>query len=336
MVKDFLDSLVSARTKKSYKHGLEVFKEFYRKPAQTLLQENDPGKVVEKFFVWCKKRYLQNSCRAVVNPIIQYCKYNGVEPKIRRSLQIYRTVPTTRDHILVVDEARRMFRIADLEDKVMVKIWLLGLRIEDACRFEWKTMGIYQILDEPKEVLIHTLKEGVNADCFIDRELQELLTKCIPTLNKNNPFLFQSARLVHLSEKQLRRRLQKLQKKAMVEAHGTFAWHIGRKLFLRTAAENGVNSWCASMMVGKAVESSIATYIQGAKLREEAKKVLNALRMEPIQFANTSATATLDLMMKVLRRLIGREMKESGMEDGTLSMILIKPDEEVLKEYLES
>jgi hypothetical protein len=29
-------------------------------------------------------------------------------------------------------------------------------------------------------------------------------------------------------------------------------------------------------------------------------------------------------------------MKDSGMDDGTLSMILIKPDEEVLKEYLES
>jgi len=100
--------------------------------------------------------------------------------------------------------------------------------------------------------------------------------------------------------------------------------------------ENGVNSWSASMMVGKAVESNIATYIRGAKLREEAKKVLNVLRMEPAQFANTSSAATLDLIMKVLRRLIGREMKESGIDDGTLSMILIKPDEEVLKEYLQS
>lgn len=127
-----------------------------------------------------------------------------------------------------------------------------------------------------------------------------------------------------------------MKNKAMIEAHGTFAWHIGRKLFLRTCAENGVNSWCASMMVGKTVESSIATYIQGAKLREEAKKVLNVLRMEPVQFANTTSAATLDLIMKVLRRLIGREMKEGGMDDGTLNMILIKPDEEVLKEYLES
>jgi integrase len=336
MTKDFLDSLVSPKTKKSYKHGLKVFEEFYRKPAQALLKEKDPGKIIEKFSVWCLKRYVQNSRRAVVNPIIQYCKYNDIEPKIRKSLRIYRTTTTTRDHILTVDEVRRMYKIGDLEDKVMVKAWLMGLRIEDACRLEWKKMDVYQILDEPKEVLVNTMKEGVAADCFIDRELQELLTKYILTLNKNHPFLFQTARLGHLSEKQLLRRLQRLQKKAMIEAHGTFGWHIARKLFLRTCAENGVNSWSASMMVGKTVPSSIATYIQGANLREEAKKVLNVLRMEPVQIANTSAAATLDLIMKVLRRIIGREMKESGMDDGTLNMILIKPDEEVLKEYLES
>jgi len=336
MTKDFLDSLVSPKTRKSYRHGLKVFEEFYRKPLQMLLKEKNSGKTIEKFYVWCNKRYMPNSCRAVVNPIIQYCKYNDVEPKIRKSLHIYHTMVSTRDHILTVDEARRMYKIGSLQEKVMVKIWLLGLRIEDVCKLEWKKMDVFQILEEPKEVLVSTLKEGVAADCFLDKELQELLTRYIPTLDKSNPFLFQTARLGHLSEKQLRRRLQRLQKRAMIEPQGTFGWHIARKLFLRTCAENGVNSWAASMMVGKTVASSIATYIQGAKLREEAKKVLNVLRMEPVQFANTSAAATLDLIMKVLRRLIGREMKESGMDDGTLNMILIKPDEEVLKEYLES
>jgi integrase len=158
MVKGFLDSLASPKTRKSYAHGLKVFEEFYGKPAKALLKVKDPGKVIEKFYVWCLKRYLQNSCRAVVNPIIQYCKYNGVEPKIRKSLRIYRTVTTTRDHILTVDEAREMYEVGSLEEKVMVKIWLLGLRIEDACRLEWKKFDIYQILDEPKEVLIDIRK----------------------------------------------------------------------------------------------------------------------------------------------------------------------------------
>ncbi len=47
MTKDFLDSLVSAKTKKSYRHGLKVFEEFYRKPLQMLLEEKDSGRIIE-------------------------------------------------------------------------------------------------------------------------------------------------------------------------------------------------------------------------------------------------------------------------------------------------
>ena len=336
MVKDFLESLASPKTRKSYAHGLKVFEEFYGKPAKALLKVKDSGKVIEKFYVWCLKRYLQNSCRAVVNPIIQYCKYNGVEPKIRKSLRIYRTVATTRDHILTVDETREMYKVGSLEEKVMVKIWLLGLRIEDACRLEWKKFGVYQILDEPKEVLIDTKKENIVADVFIDKELEQLLVKYIPTLDKNNPYLFQSARHGHLSEKQLLRNLQTLRKRAGIEATGIFGWHIGRKLFLRTCAENGVNTWSANMMVGKAVDISIATYIRGANLRREARKVLNVLYMEPLHIAGTPVAAALDLVMKVMRKMIEREMQASGVYNSTLGFLVEKSDEEVLREYVES
>lgn len=336
MVKDFLDSLASPKTRKSYAHGLKVFEEFYGKPAKALLKAKDPGKVIEKFYVWCLGRYMQNSCRAVVNPIIQYCKYNGVEPKIRKSLRIYHTVPTTRDHILTVDETREMYKVGSLEEKVMVKIWLLGLRIEDACMLEWKKFDIYQVLDEPKEVLIHTKKENVVADVFIDKELQQLLVKYIPTLDKDNPYLFQSARRGHLTEKQLLRNLQNLRKRAGVEATGIFGWHIGRKLFLRICAENGVNTWSANMMVGKAVDSSIATYIRGANLRREARKVLNVLCMEPLHIAGTPVATALDLVMKVMRKMIEREMQASGVYNSTLGFLVEKSDEEVLREYVES
>jgi integrase len=336
MVKDFLDSLASPKTRKSYAHGLKVFEEFYGKPAKALLKAKDPGKVIEKFYVWCLGRYMQNSCRAVVNPIIQYCKYNGVEPKIRKSLRIYHTVPTTRDHILTVDETREMYKVGSLEEKVMVKIWLLGLRIEDACMLEWKKFDIYQVLDEPKEVLIHTKKENVVADVFIDKELQQLLVKYIPTLDKDNPYLFQSARRGHLTEKQLLRNLQNLRKRAGVEATGIFGWHIGRKLFLRICAENGINTWSANMMVGKAVDSSIATYIRGANLRREARKVLNVLCMEPLHIAGTPVATALDLVMKVMRKMIEREMQASGVYNSTLGFLVEKSDEEVLREYVES
>jgi hypothetical protein len=54
---------------------------------------------------WAMSKELQNGCRAIVNPTIQYCKYNDVEPNIRKSLQIYRIVPTTRGCMLSVAHA---------------------------------------------------------------------------------------------------------------------------------------------------------------------------------------------------------------------------------------
>jgi hypothetical protein len=73
-----------------------------------------------------------------------------------------------------------------------------------------------------------------------------------------------------------------------------------------------------------------------ANLRREAKKVLNVLRMEPVQMANTSVAAVLDLVMKVMRKMIEREMQVSGVDDSTIGFLVQKTDEEVLREYVES
>jgi hypothetical protein len=90
------------------------------------------------------------------------------------------------------------------------------------------------------------------------------------------------------------------------------------------------------MMVGKAVDSSIATYIRGANLRREAKKVLNVLRMEPEQIASTSVAVALDLVMKVMRKMIERKMQASGAYNSTLGFLVEKSDQEVLREYIGS
>lgn len=102
------------------------------------MKEKEIGKRIELFYAWCRERYTQNSCRALVNPIIQYCKYNGLGPKIRESYHMYHTTPTVRDHILTVDQAREIWKISSLEDKVLVKTGLLGLRISDVCVLEAK------------------------------------------------------------------------------------------------------------------------------------------------------------------------------------------------------
>jgi len=99
MVKEFLESLVSDATRKSYKKGLEKFEIFYGKSSKALLKDKEATKTIERFYVSLRKKYTQNSCRALVNPIIQYVKYNGIQLNIRKSLGIYRSTITTRGRI---------------------------------------------------------------------------------------------------------------------------------------------------------------------------------------------------------------------------------------------
>lgn len=279
-MEDWLETIPSPQTRKTYRSGIKKFEQYYDKPIETLIGSNDAGKTVEKFYVWLKQNHPQNTCRNITNCPIQFLKYFNTPVNYRKNLGIYNTTLTTRDHKLTVDEAREMWKIAGLDEKVMIKTWLLGLRIGDACRFVWSQFN-FKLSEEPQEILVFTKKESIVAHVFIDAEFQKLLEKYIPTLDKSNKFLFQSEKGGNVKEKQLLRRLQSLQKKAGIDARGkVFGWHIGRKLFLRTCAELGITSWNAQMMCGKAVDKSIATYINGVQLKNDAIKVYNVLKME--------------------------------------------------------
>ena len=151
--------------------------------------------------------------------------------------------------------------------------------------------------EEPQEVPVNTHKEGITAHCFIDVEFQKLLEKYVPNLDRSNKYLFQAQTGGNVKEKQMLRRLQNLQKKAGIKAKGVFGWHIGRKLFLRVAAENGVTSWNAQMMCGKAVDKSISTYINGVALKNDATKILNVLRMETNGNGNSKVSKLEELVL---------------------------------------
>jgi integrase len=347
-VKDWLEGIPSKNTRKSYRNGTRKFEEYYGKGIETLIGSEDAGKVVEKFFVWLKEKgYTQNSARNLVNPPIQFLKFFNTPVKYRKSLGMYKTVPTTRDHLLNAEEAREMYKVADLSEKVMVKTWLLGLRISDASRLEWKQFEVTNPSNEPIEIEVYTRKEDVVAHIFLDSEFQELLTKHIGNLDKNNIYLFQSEKGDRVSEKQLLRRLQSLQKRAHVKAKGRFGWHIGRKLFLRTCAELGVNQWNAKLMCGKAVSKDIMTYINGVSLKTDAKRVARVLRMEEIRTEGIStveetAKIVTEVLSEMVKPIVGRVLLERSMSqnsEGTVGL-LEKPDlstkspKEILELYL--
>lgn len=219
--------------------------------------------------------------------------------------------------MLQVDEARAVYNVGSLEEKVLVKTWILGLRIGDACRLEWKQFDVTPT-ENLVEILVHTRKEGIVAHVFLDTEFQRLLEKHIPNLDQKNLYLFQSERGEHLSEKQLLRKLQGLKKRAQVKAKGRFGWHIARKLFLRVCAENGVISWNAKLLIGKSVDKSIATYIDGVSLRRGAEKVSRVLHMESLKSNHRVPTLeeAMDLVLRTLRKMCMRELESEGYKEG--------------------
>jgi hypothetical protein len=175
-------------------NGLRRFEEFYKKPIETLLELDDTelGHIIEKFYSYLKQNHPQNTCRNLVNCPIQYLKYFGKNPKYKKSLGIYTTTLTTRDHLLTVDEVREMWKVASLEEKVMLKTWMLGLRIGDASKIEWQRLN-FKPSEEPQELILNTHKEGITAHAFVDSEFQKAQVANAPALTVLPPAICISA-----------------------------------------------------------------------------------------------------------------------------------------------
>lgn len=102
---------------------------------------------------------------------------------------------------------------------------------------------------------------------------------------------------------------------------------------MRTCAENGVTSWNAKLIVGKAVDKSIGTYINGVSLKKDAEKVLNVLRMELAkangrinsiqEIAHVAAEALMEFLEPVIeKKLLARQASRGGESLG----LMTKPD----------
>jgi len=277
-VEDWLSGIPSIYTRKSYMSGIKKFEnEFYHKPIETLIKSPEAGKVVEQFYCWIREKHGQNTARNVVNSVIQFLKFHGTEVKYRKALQIYKTVPTTRDHRASISEIQAMAKVSDLREQILLEVYLLGLRIGDVALLEWRTFDVQG--DTPIPIEINTKKEQVVARTFISEEFKQLLDKYLQTIDRNNKFLFQSARREHLSTKQIANILNSLQKRAGIVNHGLNRWHCGRKLFLRTCAELGISSWSAKLMCGKAIPASDDTYVHDAELKNDFTKISEVLRL---------------------------------------------------------
>ena len=126
-VKDWLAGIPSKSTRKSYINGVKTFEEFYGRGIETLIDDKKAGRIIEKFFVWMKeeKKLSQNTARVKANSVIQFLKYFDTPVKYRKSIGIYRTEISTRDHRLTVAELQEMGSVASLTEQAILQVFML-------------------------------------------------------------------------------------------------------------------------------------------------------------------------------------------------------------------
>ena len=336
---EFIESLVSPQTRRSYKFALATFEKWYKKPLKDLLNEQELTRLLEKYWVYLKETYKGNTPRAKFNPVLQYVKFNDIEPKIKKSLHVHKQIVSVNDHVLSVLEVRKMYGVASLEEKIMLKVWMLGLRVRDATLLESKDFDFGESTDELKEIRIVTKKEETPAYLFVDREFQTLLMQYLPTIDQENKFLLQSNKGEAYSEKQLVRKLQTLRDRAGIKTSKVFGWHIGRDLILTTGTNLGLNSWGLKIMVGKSIGISIWDYISQADLKSQADILRRALRMEVEQNGSNGVhkkiEEEIEFISKVVTKVVMELRGEQYRTPSTgMGLVVRKSDRQVLEEYL--
>ena len=302
-LQEYLDSVLNPSTKKGYRIGINKFCEWYGKsPREVLeLRKDDltqrPGeniieyrnhaarfeKEIEKFYDhMLGQGYKTNTARANTIGIRQLFRFYQMPVRIRTGSKINKTIMTSKNFPLHIEHVKRMFEVADLRERVILSMATdLGLRISDFIKIR---KGDLPSLNQEPPVMfdVMTGKEKVVAHGFLSEETVELLKVYLPTLKKDNPFLFPSNGKRPISDEWLNRLLQKLAVKAQIELSGkSLTFHCFRKMFLSAAIDSGIGLTAGKKLCGKAIPKSDDTYLTTAKLREKFIQLKRFLTITP-------------------------------------------------------
>jgi site-specific recombinase XerD len=280
-LEDFLETVPSKNTRKSYKNGIKTFEKFLGYSITKLIKDPNATKRIEKFYVWLKDQgFKQNTARVKTNAIIQFLRYFGTSIQIRKSLGIYRTEICLTDHKLTLSEVRKMSSVADLREQVILQVLVRGYRVADASRLFKKD---FDCLDEetPIYLKLYSSKEGKIYHTWISKEFQDLLRLWIPSIENSKYLLPGKRKRSHINSDTLNEILENLAKRAQINLKGKLRWHCGRKLLLRIGVEEGFNQWVAKMITGRSVPKDIETYIVGLDLTNSFKKLEEVLILQP-------------------------------------------------------
>ena len=290
-VKEYLDSVANPNTRKSYRIGIQKFCEWFCKsPREVLEMRKDDltqrqgedlieyrnraarfEKEIEKFHSYLLEQgYKTNTARNLTLGIRQLSRFYQMPIRIRAGSKVSKTVKTSRSFPLRIEHVRKMFEVADLRERVILSMATdLGLRISDFIKVKKEELPP---LDQESPIMfdVMTGKEEVVAHGFLSNETIELLGLYLPTLKKDNLYLFPSNGKRHISDEWLNRLLKKLVDKAQIKLNGkSLTFHCFRKMFMSTAIDSGIGLTAGKKLCGKAIPKSDDTYLTTMRLGEK-------------------------------------------------------------------
>lgn len=302
-VKEYLDSVANRNTKKEYRIGINKFCEWFDKSPKEILEMRKDDltqrsgenlieyrnraarfeKEVEKFHGYLiEQGYSTNTARTLTLGIRQLFRFYQMPVRIRAGSKVSKTVKTNKNFPLRIEHVRKMFEVADLRERVILGMATdLGLRISDFIKIKKKDLPS---LDEetPIQFDVMTEKEEVVAHDFLSEETVQLLGVYLPTLEKDNIYLFPSNGDSHISDEWLNRLLQKLAAKAQIKLNGkSLTFHCFRKMFLSASIDSGIGLTAGKKLCGKAISKSDDTYLTTVRLREKFIQLKRFLTITP-------------------------------------------------------
>lgn len=283
-VEAFLDYIKSSKSKstlKEYREGIEKFSEWYGKNSNEILEERRKdvmsgdftqnmrfSRELEKFHKWLltpqqdRDKFSINSARNYCLGLRQLFRFYGF-PLTNLASEIGQAVQTTKDFIPTIQQYRDMYNCGDIKAKVIISMGLdLGWRIGDFITIK-KDMLPDLEQKAPLSFDLVMEKEKVIAKSFLGLESVELLKTYIPTLPKENPYLFPANHEKRLDDETINYTLRELAKKAKIKIPEgkRLRFHCFRKRFLTECANLKIDVNTAKILCGKDVESSMLAYL---------------------------------------------------------------------------
>ena len=360
---NYLEKSKSKSTVTIYKRGLELFSEYYGKSLDEILEERrqdllsgDPKqrkrfvREIEMYHKWLleEKKYPLNSASSYCDGIIQIFRYFEMPITLPTGSDVRKKVLTTKDFVPRPEQYRDMFQVADnLRDKLIISMgkdlaWRIGdflnQRKDQLPNLERETPIPYDCITE---------KEDVIAKSFLSNETVELLKQYLPTLPKDNPYVFPSENGSidkHLNAWSVNQILRRLAEKAnvVISKRKRLRFHAFRKRFLSTCANLSIDVNIAKILTGKQVEPDMLTYLSEVRHKEAFLKVYDRLRLtEKTVETKLRPKSELEKEIEDLKRLIhgiiavvGKDAVEKARELAQIEVMPYSTEEIETEELL--